>query len=130
MPDRIPPKMYHGTIESRGNRIWKYGLEPVKTRNYDWAEKGVYLTTNPSVAKSFGNAGNYAPENATGRISSFTPRSMESVVIVTVNTKGLDPKKFRVDPNAQNSLIYFGIIPAKNIEDWEVVDDKDKNLYD
>lgn len=129
MPVRIPPKMYHGTIESRGNRIWKYGLSPVRTRNYEWSEKGVYLTTNPSVAKAFGEAGNSAPENAQQQTTSMFRQSSESVVIVTVNTKGLDPKKFRVDPNASNSLVYFGIIPAKNIEDWKQVEDGD-NVYD
>jgi hypothetical protein len=124
----IPPKMYHGTLESRSNRIWKYGLEPnPKNRNYQWAAKGVHLTTNPNTAKDFGGAGNLPPEDKHGLpTSKVSPlhqfRMSNDVVILTVSTKGLDPKKFKQDPVVQDSLIYFGTIPAKNIIDWKKVE--------
>ena len=46
----------------------------------------------------------------------------ESVVIVTVSTKGLDPKKFKEDPRVPDSWVYFGTIPANNIVDWKMID--------
>ena len=113
--------MYHGAIESRANRAWKYGLDPEAKRNFPWAEKGVYLTTNPDVAKHFGGAGN-EPEDAQGR-SMRQMSGREEVIIITVSTKGLDPKKFKPDPRVPNSFIYLGIIPANNIVDWNKSDD-------
>ena len=118
VPKRIPSKMYHGTIESRANKIWKYGLTPVAIRNYAWSQKGVYLTTNLNTAKGFAGAGNLPSEDKhgipTGRISPFNQFRMgNDIVIVTVSTKGLDPKKFKQDPIVSDSLIYFGTIPAK-----------------
>ena len=118
--------MYHGTTESRSNQIWKHGLTPFKTRNYQWSEKGGYLTTNPTVAQHFGDAGNYPPEDRSGMptgrpMMAFRP-GKESVVIVTVSTKGLDPKKFKEDPRVPDSWVYFGTIPANNIVDWKVID--------
>jgi len=120
-PERIPAQMYHGTVESRANRIWKYGLEPRGTgqRNYAWAQKGVYLTTNPSVAKHFGAAGNATPEDEQGRGGRSSLFGREDVIVLTISTKGLDPKKFKVDPTSRDSLIYRGTIPPANIVDWE-----------
>jgi hypothetical protein len=119
---KIPPQMYHGTIESRANKIWKYGLSPVDTRNYAWSKQGVYLTTSPAVAKHFGDSGNHPPEDASGRPRRVLPYGIsgrEDVIILTVSTKGLDPKKFKADPRVENSLVYFGTIPVKNIIDWK-----------
>ena len=131
---QIPPQLYHGTIESRANRIWKYGLEPAKVRNYHWSEKGVYLTTDPDIAKEFADAGNHTPEtgnptpeNKEGQISTYQSiynrfGMNEDLIIITVNTKGLDPKKFKPDPSYIKSFIYLGTIPAKNIVDWTKVE--------
>jgi hypothetical protein len=121
--------MYHGTIESRANRAWKYGLDPMHNKNYAWAQKCIYLTTNPSTAKYFGASGNYPPEDKSGKSKRAMPFGIggrEDVIVITISTQGLDPKKFKVDSRVKDSLIYFGSIPAKNIIDWDKMESIDE----
>ena len=103
----VPPQLYHGTSEKLSNKIWKYGLEPGNLKNHPGFKNlnGVYLTTDPSVAEHFGD---------------FDPK--DNVVILSVNTKKLDPKLFEKDQASPSSYIYLGKIPAENIDDWKVID--------
>lgn len=106
---KMPSQMYHGTPKTLSNKVWKYGLIPGGNRRrhpgFEY-ENGVYLTTNIEVARHFG-------QDDLGR---------DEVVILTVDTSKLDPKKAKVDPNTPNSIIYFDKIPADKIIDWKIVD--------
>ena len=103
----IPSTMYHGTSEEIGNRVWKDGLIPAGKYNRNFPqskEGGIYLTTDFKTAEYFGKR-----------------EKIDGIVIVTVNTTKLDPKKFRKDPSVLNSFIYFDKIPSEYIIDWKLV---------
>jgi len=106
---KMPSQMYHGTPKSLSNKVWKYGLIPGGNRRrhpgFEY-ENGVYLTTDIEVARHFGQ----------------DDRGSDEVVLLTIDTSKLDPKKVKVDPNAPNSIIYFDKIPADKIVDWKIIE--------
>lgn len=116
-PERIPDTLYHATFEEFVGSISKHGLVPAgNNANFQESDKNfVYLTQNSQgaykIIEELYDHGNPKIRRLSGKIN-----------ILTIRTKGLDPKLFFIDPweagLGTKSFMYAGKIPSKNIVDY------------
>lgn len=114
-PKTIPSRLYHATFDTLTNLISKNGLTPGKTANFAESDKRfVYLTVNATQAQSI-------IKDLTND-SRITRRLGEKINVLTIDTSGLDKKKFFVDPYSGllqvTAYMYNGIIPPTSIIDY------------
>jgi hypothetical protein len=105
----LPSVLYHATYKPRLKSINLKGLGGGGKRNWEDSKPGVvYLALDPSVAESYAETSDIVPEEW-----------LDNIVILKISTAGLDPNKFYIDSNVQDSagdtVEYHGVIPVSNI---------------
>ena len=105
-------RLYHGTFNALIPQIEKEGLVPGNKgdmHNFADIEEGVYLANTPDQASGFVESS----EN-----ENIPSEWFDEIVVITIDTSKLDPKKFDIDPNivwykneVPSTFIYRGIIP-------------------
>lgn len=120
---QIPHTLYHATFEELVNSIMKHGLLPAKNaiQNFQETDKRfVYLATTARTAHGI-ISDLYSTSN-----SPRLKRLSGKINVLTINTTGLNKKKFFQDPysgifNATfggDAIMYMDKIPTKNIIGW------------
>ena len=109
--------LYHATYKAHLASIKKNGICPQKKHNYDECmENVVYLAYDKDVARSYAETSDEVPEEW-----------LDNIVILEVDSKGLDITKFQKDLNLLDggeitSVAYKGSIP---FELCKIVSDKE-----
>jgi len=114
-PESVPSRLYHATFDTLTNLISKNGLLPGKTANFAESDKRfVYLAANAAGAQSI--------IKDIVNNSRITNRLGDKINVLTIDTGGLDKKKFFVDPYSVllqvRAYMYMGIIPPACIIDY------------
>lgn len=117
----IPDFLYHATYKPLLKKIEKEGLGGKSSkRKWSDSKKGVvYLALDPYVAES------YAESVDTDEVD-MPEDWLDKIVILKINTSGLDHNKFNIDQNVLDNkgdtLEYYGIIP------WYAIEKFDQNI--
>lgn len=104
----IPEVLYHATYKPLLKKIMQNGLGGNTRKNWEDSVSGVvYLAYDPYQAESYAETSDMVPESW-----------LDNIVILQVNTIGLDKSLFSIDKNnlSGDTLEYNGIIPIKNIK--------------
>jgi len=104
----IPEVLYHATYKPLIKKIMQNGLGGKTRKNYEDSVSGiVYLAHDPDQAESYAETSDMVPEYW-----------LNNIVILQINTTGLDKSLFAIDKNNQSgdTLEYKGIIPINNIK--------------
>lgn len=115
----VPSILYHATYREYLDSIMGSGLGASNNKNWSESNRGVvYLALDPYVAESYAEA---AEEE------DVPSRFIDNIVILEVDTNGLDQNKFFVDKNVLldpedqgTTFEYHGVIPASNLKLWEM----------
>ena len=105
---QIPQTLYHATYKPLLDSIMKNGLGGNNTKNWEDSVSGtVYLAYDKYQAESYAETSDMVPEDW-----------LDEIVVLQINTNGLDESLFSVDKNnlSGDTLEYIGIIPPKNIK--------------
>lgn len=103
----LPKVLYHATYKPRLKKILANGLGGKTRKNWNDSVVGVvYLSSDKDVAESYAESSELVPENW-----------LDKIVILKIDTAGLDKTLFSVDKNNQagDTIEYKGIIPKENI---------------
>ena len=100
----------------------QFGLGASGKRNWSESKNGVvYLASDPYIAESYAE---------TAEEEDVPAQFIDNIVILEINTMGLDPSKFFVDSNvllyeddAGKTFEYHGVIPFINLRVWEMHED-------
>ncbi len=105
---KIPEFLYHATYKPLLKSIMTVGLCGKKTRkNWEDSVQGtVYLADDKYVAESYAESSDLVPESY-----------LDKIVILKIDTKGLDKTKFSIDKNNQDgdTLEFKGVISPEHI---------------
>ena len=104
----IPEVLYHATYKPLIKKIMQNGLGGKTRKNYEDSVSGiVYLAYDVYQAESYAETSDMVPESW-----------LDNIVILQINTTGLDKSLFAIDKNNQSgdTLEYKGIIPIGNIK--------------
>ena len=114
----VPKLLFHATFNDLVPFIQSGGLIPNGKlfKNFEDIEWGVYLSSDDNFA------GNMVQASENPKLPE---KWFDEIVILVIDTSGLDPKKFDVDPNVNfsdenvspKSYIYKGIIPPSAIRE-------------
>lgn len=103
----LPKVLYHATYKPRLKRILENGLGGKTRKNWNDSVAGVvYLSEDKDAAESYAESSDIVPE-----------AWLDKIVILKIDTAGLDKTLFSVDKNNQagDTIEYKGIIPKENI---------------
>lgn len=108
----ISPHLYHATYKPLLSSIKQHGLGGIGSEKKKWEDSKpgvVYLALDKNVAESYAESSDEVSEDW-----------LDEIIILKINTKTLDKKKFSIDRNVQNNegetVEYAGIIPFSEIE--------------
>lgn len=110
----IPNILYHATYKPLLRKIKKEGLIPGKRVNWESDNTDyksyIYLSDDPYVAESYAETSDLVKEDW-----------LDEIVILQINTSGLDKNNFSIDVNNQqgDTFQYKGIIPFSAISIYE-----------
>jgi RNA:NAD 2'-phosphotransferase (TPT1/KptA family) len=103
----VPSVLYHATYKPLLKSILKNGLGSKTRKNWEDSVPGVtYLSDNAEAAESYAETSDLVDEEW-----------LDEIVVLKVNTEGLNRDKFFVDRNNQtgDTFEYHGVIPKSNI---------------